>query len=105
MIWSQLQGSTAQPMSLTTLGCTIASHRGTRGRGSGPSHAQSMPPSSSTGYALIRTLCLNVLSGASAGWSTHCPVVSYIQPWYGHRSPSTSGMPHRRLALRWAQAS
>ena len=49
MIWSQLQGRIAQPMSRTP-SFTKASQRGTMGFFSmGPSQAHSMPPTSSTG--------------------------------------------------------
>ena len=44
-----------------------------------------------------------VLSAASAGMFRHCPVSSYSQPWSGHRSPLSSGMPNSMLTRRWAQ--
>ena len=45
------------------------------------------------------------VSSASEGRSTHCPVTSYFQPWYGQRSPHSSLRPNHSDTPRWAQNS
>ena len=45
------------------------------------------------------------VSSASEGRSTHCPVTSYFQPWYGQRSPHSSLRPNQSDTPRCAQNS
>ena len=44
-------------------------------------YAQINSPASFTGYALILTLSLKLLSAGSDGMSTQAPLVSNFQPW------------------------
>ena len=57
------------------------------------------------GYARARTLLANVLWLGSLGMSTHFPVRSNFQPWYGQRMPDASLRPKYMLAPRCGQAS
>ncbi|WP_245242404.1 hypothetical protein [Streptomyces sp. NEAU-H3] len=65
----------------------------------------STSPIFTSGYAVSWTFLQKLLLSASEGTSTHCPVMSYFQPWYGQRRPEPSLRPNHSEAPRWAQNS
>src|SRR5712691_3500748 len=63
------------------------------------------PPCSKQRYDFSLIFLQKPLSSASDGTSTHWPVTSYFQPWYGQLIPPCSLRPNQRETPRWAQNS